>query len=118
MDDWKELEIETFEVPKETICSNVFNAITAKERSDFWIAEVDLHVKYKVFRSLKDMAEEIWADWPSNHIEGFIDENIIHSQLPIIEAKHERQYYIFKNREIAQRFLKSSIKFVETNDID
>ena len=115
MSDWKELNIDINGLGLKTIHSKVCENITSKEKSDFWIAEVDLCVAYKVFSSLREMCEDIWADWPGDDVDDFIEEYRVSDEAPIVEAEHMREYYVLKNRELAEEFLKKSVVVIRNN---
>ena len=105
MSDWKELRI-PFDV--ETVDqSQLYNIICKKlnRKGKYWIAEVDLDVQYKIFRSLREMVEDFWIDWPSEEIEDFIEEYKIDEKLPLIIAEHDRQYYMLATMKLAEDFL-------------
>jgi len=114
MSDWKELSsIKVEEFDKKALHRKICQ--TLRGRNKYWIAEVDLFVTYKLYDSIKEMAEEIWCEWPSDNIDEFREEHQVDDEVPFVISEHCRQYYVFETTELANEFIKESIGVIMNN---
>jgi len=69
----------------------------------------------KYFRLYKGWLKISGGEWPSDDLDGFIDEYRLDENLPLIIAEHAREYYIMKTKELAIEFLEKSIDIIDNN---
>lgn len=118
MADWKSIDIVIDEDDLKSVHYKVCEAISARENSEFWIAEVDTTVIYKVFSSINEMAECMWYEWPGNQVVDFIEEFKLSDQAPVIVLEHSREYYVLKTSKHAEDFLRESVEVISNNPFE
>jgi len=117
---WEEIEVDEKLIngkPNKELHSILCEKL-AKEPAEYWIVEVDLTVGFRLYGSLEDMASDLWADWPNYGADDFSQEYKLDKKLPFIFADNAREYYVMKNRKIAQEFLKASANFIRNNQLE
>ena len=119
MSDWKKLNItiDINNITKKELHLLICNAMSPK--NGYWIVENNLfELNYKVFKTIEEMCIDIWADWPSDAADDFIEEQKVDPEVPFIMAEHAREYYIMKSQALAEEFLEKSQEAIRNNQTE